>query len=147
MTDGSLTSCLACAPPPSKKAPEQWDARYGPPGPATDVWAFGCLLCDLGTGVPAWKGLPQEQIMTRVINDKAAPALPPPSAPALRRAAEMCLKHDPAARPSIAEVRRPSLCGVGHEVHEYKPSPRFSWPFLFVMYLRAISSYLSIAWP
>ena len=51
---------------PAYKAPEQWAPRFGVPGPASDVWAFGCLLCDLGTGVPAWRGLSQEQIMTKV---------------------------------------------------------------------------------
>ena len=102
MSDGGLTK-----PPPlcCVQAPEQWDpVTYGPPGPASDVWAFGCLLCDLGTGLPVWRGLPQEQVMKRVVVDLAAPALPPPGTGALRRAAEMCLKHIPSARPSIAQV-------------------------------------------
>ena len=43
--------------------------------------------------------------LPKVINDRAVPDLPPLSSPALRRAAEMCLKHDPAARPTIAEAR------------------------------------------
>ena len=103
VTDGGLTKL---PPPRCVQAPEQWDPlTYGPPGPASDVWAFGCLLCDLGTGQPVWRGLPQEQVLKRVIVDLATPALPPPCAPALRRAAEMCLRHDPAARPSIAQVR------------------------------------------
>ena len=94
-------------------APEQYRASPGDsPGTEADVWALGCLLCELSRGHKPWVGpnsapLPEGAIREKVLVQRAAPPLPPPGMPTLRRVAEMCLKHAPRDRATIDQVPPP----------------------------------------
>lgn len=109
-----LGDCLrAPSPPGPYAAPEV--ARGGPPTPAADVWALGCVLVELCTlRAPCW--------------DPAALAADPVPAlercpDTLRAAAAACLCVDPARRISAATfVTFPPAPWALHRVEQAAPS-------------------------
>jgi len=55
---------------PSYAAPEQIAPhRYGRPGPATDIYQLGMVLCELLTGVPAFRGEGMHDMNTAILED------------------------------------------------------------------------------
>jgi hypothetical protein len=60
---------------PAYAAPEQVAPhRYGRPGPATDIYQLGMLLCELLTGAPAFKGEGMHDLNTAILEE--TPVIP-----------------------------------------------------------------------
>jgi hypothetical protein len=61
---------------PSYAAPEQIAPhRYGRPGPATDIYQLGMLLCELVTGTTAFRGEGMHDLNTAIL--ETTPVIPP----------------------------------------------------------------------
>ena len=86
-------------------SPEQ--ARGRTVDKRTDIWAFGCVLYEMLTGVPAFAGDGVTEVLANVI--KTEPdwtALPTETPAALRLCLQRCLQKDPRQRfHDIADVR------------------------------------------
>jgi serine/threonine protein kinase len=55
---------------PSYAAPEQIAPhRYGRPGPATDIYQLGMLLCEMLTGAPAFRGEGMHDLNTAILEN------------------------------------------------------------------------------
>jgi hypothetical protein len=55
---------------PAYAAPEQIAPhRYGRPGPATDIYQLGMLLCEMLTGLPAFSGEGMHDLNTAILED------------------------------------------------------------------------------
>jgi eukaryotic-like serine/threonine-protein kinase len=94
ITAGSPGRLLGTA---SYMSPEQ--ARGERVDQRTDVWAFGCVLFEMLTGVRAFAGASVTEILARVIErDPAFASLPAATPPSIRRLLRRCLAKDPARR-------------------------------------------------
>ncbi len=85
---------------PAYMAPEQADARVGPIGPATDVYALGAILYEMLTGRPPFQAENVNDLLALV---RTADPLPPSRlVPKLPRDLETiclkCLRKEPAGR-------------------------------------------------
>ena len=71
-------------------------------GPEVDVWAMGCLIFEMCTGVMPFAGMRIPQITRAVCDRRVVPDVPDhaPAADVVRR----CFAFEPAARPSAAEL-------------------------------------------
>ncbi len=90
---------------PRYMAPEQW--RSEPQGPATDIYAFGCILHEMLSGRYAFDGENRAQVMRAHLEDPipSARAKRPEVPQALDQLVARCLAKDPAQRPkSMLEV-------------------------------------------
>ncbi|MCC6747714.1 MAG: protein kinase [Deltaproteobacteria bacterium] len=90
---------------PLYMAPEQW--RGEPCTPATDLWAFGLVLCELALGRHPYGDFPLEELR-RAIGEGHAP-LPRPAGferlgEELARLLDDCLDRDPHRRPRASEA-------------------------------------------
>lgn len=94
-----LTSSGMLVGTPGYMSPEQVDGE--PAGPASDVFALGCVLAYAAAGKPAFGTGSVAQIMYRVTS--ADPDLGPVS-PQLRPVIESCLQKSPGQRPGLAEL-------------------------------------------
>jgi hypothetical protein len=81
-------------------APELF--QRGGYGQQVDVWALGCVIVEMCTGVRPWGDLQMQQIICAVCVDRVAPDVPDhaPEADVIRR----CFAFEPQARPSAAEL-------------------------------------------
>jgi outer membrane protein assembly factor BamB len=86
---------------PAYMAPEQ--ASGGPATPASDVFAFGSVLCFAATGAPPFGDGDPPTVLYRIVH--AEPALEAVHG-ALRRLVADCLAKDPAGRPALTQVLR-----------------------------------------
>ncbi|HQQ76825.1 MAG TPA: protein kinase [Thermoanaerobaculia bacterium] len=98
---------------PAYMSPEQ--ARGDLVDARTDVWAFGCLICEMVTG--------RAPFHRRTIAETLAAILGEPprleeaawrAVPSLKALAARCLERDPARRPSSGAVLVEALAGDGH---------------------------------
>lgn len=83
-------------------SPEQIRAdRNAPAGPASDVFAFGCVLAFAGTGRTPFHAETIPAVIHRILSEPPDLAgLPAGLKPLVRR----CLAKDPAERPGVAEI-------------------------------------------
>jgi len=99
---------------PYYMSPEQFDGKgIGPPA---DVWALGCTLFYMATGLPPWHGLRMSQICVKVCSG-LKPAMPATLPERVQRLILACLSHDPAQRPP-ARVVCEALVTLAHEFSE-----------------------------
>ncbi|MFI8425146.1 bifunctional serine/threonine-protein kinase/ABC transporter substrate-binding protein [Streptomyces sp. NPDC085479] len=86
---------------PGFLAPEQAEARTEDVGPASDVFALGCLLAYAATGRPPFGTGAVDALMYRTVHDEPDLAgVPDGLLPLLRG----CLAKDPAARPTAEQL-------------------------------------------
>ncbi|MBS1119316.1 MAG: serine/threonine protein kinase [Deltaproteobacteria bacterium] len=84
-------------------APEQW---RGQPSTASDVYALGCLLYDLITGVPPFDGSLPELMLKHLEQRPARPSWLAKVPGDLERLILRALAKDAAHRPAMAELAR-----------------------------------------
>ncbi len=82
---------------PGYMSPEQ--ARGGAVNSATDIWAFGCVLFEMLTGVKAFHGATAADVRAAVLRGEPPWAsLAPGTPPSLRTLVKSCLESDPKNR-------------------------------------------------
>ena len=71
-------------------------------GPPVDIWAMACVVLEMHTGTPPWRGMEMQHIMYAVLFEEKVPDVPAaaPAADLLRR----CFAKDPAYRPQATEL-------------------------------------------
>ena len=86
-------------------SPEQ--ARGKPVDRRADIWAFGCVLFEMLTGIRAFTGETVTDVLAAVIEREPDwPALPAATPPTIRRMLQRCLVKDPTKRlPHIGAAR------------------------------------------
>jgi eukaryotic-like serine/threonine-protein kinase len=86
-------------------SPEQ--ARGRPLDPRTDIWAFGCVLFELLSGIAPFSGETTADTVSAILQREPPWARLPARTPAaVRRLLERCLEKDPARRlQNISEAR------------------------------------------
>ena len=58
-------------------APEQYDTdAFGAVSPKTDMWALGCVVVEMLSGFPPWRGIGPMEIMMSVAGKKKTPPIP-----------------------------------------------------------------------
>jgi serine/threonine-protein kinase len=82
-------------------APEQWRGR---PQPASDVYALGCLLFDLVTGLPPFDGSLPEMMVAHLEQRPSRPSWLAPMPIELERLILRALAKAPEHRPTMAEL-------------------------------------------
>jgi serine/threonine protein kinase len=64
----------------------------------TDIWAFGCVLYEMLTGRPAFRGETVSDTIVAILEREADWAALPPETPGVRRLPQRCLEKDPRRR-------------------------------------------------
>ena len=118
---------------------EEIDAR-------TDVWAFGCVLYEMLTARPAFKGGSVSEVLAAVLRDEPGwEALPADASPSVVRLLRRCLRRDPHRRlQHIGDARldlarnggRAAPGSRGRRAPEMGASPRY----LLIVAVALISS-------
>ncbi|MEU1658013.1 bifunctional serine/threonine-protein kinase/ABC transporter substrate-binding protein [Streptomyces griseofuscus] len=88
---------------PGYLAPEQARARDEEVGPPSDVFALGCVLAYAATGRPPFGGGTVPAVIFRTVHEE--PRLDGITEDGLRNLVARCLAKDPAARPTVPELR------------------------------------------
>lgn len=133
----SMTSTGAVFGTPGFMAPEQAEAKIV--GPATDVFALGCVLAYASSGVPPFGGGSAASVLYRVVH--SAPALDGVP-PYLRGIIEMCLAKEPAARPGLND-----LASIGRDGPDGMVAGHFAasfWPPQFARLIREYQERLDV---
>ncbi len=140
-------------------SPEQ--ARGKPVDKRTDIWAFGCILYEMLTGVRAFAGDQVSDTLAFVITKEPAWSALPESTPAtIRRLLRRCLTKDRRQRLSDFADARLEIAEVGAEQGAeissmaatsptITPKP-FSWPSIALALAGVLALAVSIAispWP
>jgi hypothetical protein len=148
-TDGTmLTAAGMVFGTPGYMSPEQAEGK--PAGPASDMFALGCVIAYAATGAGPFGTGTAAAVLYRVVHTEAALAGVPP---AVREIVSGCLAKDPAARPTPAALAaaiaargngtgpsavafwpRPVANVIGayqarleQETRESRPDEEFSW--------------------
>jgi serine/threonine protein kinase len=90
---------------PAYKAPEQYDEEsFGKISTMTDMWAFGCVVIELLTGFPPWRGKQPMHIMMYVAGKRQPPSIPGQASGALAELLQLCFSHEQSARPTAEQA-------------------------------------------
>ncbi|GAX78385.1 hypothetical protein CEUSTIGMA_g5827.t1 [Chlamydomonas eustigma] len=89
-------------------APEQMEEGTNV-GPAADVWAFGCTLIHMITGVPPLSTLNMMQIIRKVSVMQQIPDIPADIPSSMARLLLSCFAHSPYDRPSVGQLAEEML--------------------------------------
>ncbi len=99
----------------------------------TDIWAFGCLLFEMLTGVRAFQGRTVSDVLASVLRDDPDYGLfPPPTPASLVRLVRRCLRKDPKgrlqdigdARADLEEASSADTLGAVDRRTPGRPAPR-----------------------
>jgi serine/threonine protein kinase len=119
-TDGTmLTAAGVVFGTPGYMSPEQAEGK--PAGPASDMFALGCVITYAATGAGPFGTGTAAAILYRVVHGQAALDGVPP---ALREIVSGCLAKDPAARPTPAAL----AAVIAGRDHGTGPSAVAFWP-------------------
>jgi Protein kinase domain len=119
-TDGTmLTAAGVVFGTPGYMSPEQAEGK--PAGPASDMFALGCVMVYAATGAGPFGTGTVAAVLYRVVHGEAALDGVPP---ALREIVAGCLAKDPAARPTPAAL----AAAIGGRDHGTGPSAVAFWP-------------------
>ena len=119
-TDGTmLTAAGVVFGTPGYMSPEQAEGK--PAGPASDMFALGCVIAYAATGAGPFGTGTAAAVLYRVVHGEAALDGMPP---ALREIVSGCLAKDPAARPAPAAL---AAATAGRD-HSTGPSAVAFWP-------------------
>ncbi|MFF3363826.1 bifunctional serine/threonine-protein kinase/ABC transporter substrate-binding protein [Streptomyces misionensis] len=88
---------------PGYLSPEQARARDEKVGPPSDVFSLGCVLAYAATGRPPFGGGTVPAVIFRTVHEE--PRLDGITEDGLRNLVARCLAKDPAARPTVPELR------------------------------------------
>ncbi|SEB77353.1 Serine/threonine protein kinase [Streptomyces misionensis] len=88
---------------PGYLSPEQARAREEEVGPPSDVFSLGCVLAYAATGRPPFGGGTVPAVIFRTVHEE--PRLDGITEDGLRILVARCLAKDPAARPTVPELR------------------------------------------
>jgi len=119
-TDGTvLTAAGVVFGTPGFMSPEQAEGK--PAGPASDIFALGCVITYAATGAGPFGTGTAAAVLYRVVHAEGALDRVPP---ALREILSGCLAKDPAARPTPAAL----AAAVAGRDHGIGPSAVAFWP-------------------
>ena len=119
-TDGTvLTAAGVVFGTPGYMSPEQAEGK--PAGPASDMFALGCVIAYAATGAGPFGTGTAAAVLYRVVHGEAALDGVPP---ALREIVSACLAKDPAARPAPAAL----AAAIAGRDHGTGPSAVAFWP-------------------
>jgi serine/threonine protein kinase len=104
---------------PGYMSPEQAEGK--PAGPASDVFALGCVIAYAATGAGPFGTGTAAAVLYRVVHGQATLDRVPP---ALRDIVSGCLAKDPAARPSLAAL----AAALARQDRGTGPSAVTFWP-------------------
>ena len=126
-------------------SPEQ--ARGQPVDPRTDVWALGCVLYEMLTGSPAFRGGDVAEILARVLEREPDWTRLPEVTPAVQRLLRLCLEKDRKNRRQAAgDVRIDIDHARRSETAEFPAAPRarhasFLWLIVAAVVAVAVAAY------
>jgi serine/threonine protein kinase len=109
---------------PGYMSPEQAEGR--PAGPASDVFALGCVIAYAATGAGPFGTGTAAAILYRVVHSEPALDVGPGLPPRLREIVSRCLAKDPAARPTpraLAAMLADGMTDTGPSAVTFWPRP------------------------
>ncbi|MGW7304627.1 bifunctional serine/threonine-protein kinase/ABC transporter substrate-binding protein [Streptomyces sp. NPDC054835] len=115
-----LTSVDMVVGTPGFLAPEQAEARAAEIGPASDVFALGCLLAFAATGRPPFGTGTLDALLYRTVHDEPdLDGVPDPLLDLVRQ----CLAKEPAARPTAEQVADRLTEDTPGDAADWLPAP------------------------
>ncbi|CAN6278842.1 unnamed protein product [Urochloa humidicola] len=69
-----------------------------------DIWSLGCTVIEMGTGRHPWHPHEDVPAMFKIVNTKAIPEIPESFSKEGKDFLSLCLKRDPAQRPSATQL-------------------------------------------
>jgi serine/threonine protein kinase len=107
LTKASTAAAGTTAGTPNYMAPEQWDTDLGAVTTRVDIWAWGCIMVEMLSGIMPWQDKPRpQQIMTVILMKKQSPDVPQSLAPSLNKLLKQCFHFDGSDRPSATGLVR-----------------------------------------
>ncbi len=104
---------------PGYMSPEQAEGKAA--GPASDVFALGCVIAYAATGAGPFGSGTAAAVLYRVVHGEPALDGMPPQ---LREVVAACLAKDPGARPTLLAL----AATIAHGMHATGPSAVAFWP-------------------
>jgi len=88
---------------PNYKAPEQYDNSVQV-SRQTDMWALGCVVVEMLTGFPPWRGMQPLHIMMDVCGKQQSPQIPTEASGVLATLLRSCFRHSQSERMTAREA-------------------------------------------